>query len=292
MQRDRASLETWLLLGPALLVLAAVTLYPLGRTVWTSLTDAQLGLPGARFVGLDNYLYAVSDPDFRAALLRTGYFTLLSVGLEALLGVGTALLLQENFPGRILVRVLVILPWAVPNIVNALMWRLILNPDFGSLNALLLQAGLIDHYRSWLGDPNLALTLVAAVDAWKNFPLVAFITLAALQSVPTDLYEAARLDGAGPVARFRHVTLPSIMGALVVILVLRAIEAFRVFDIVYVMTRGGPADATKTASFHVYQHYFSFLDAGTGAAYAVMIALLTSVLILAYLRWLRREAGR
>jgi multiple sugar transport system permease protein len=292
MYRDRASFETWLLLVPALLVLTMVTLYPLGRTVVTSFTDAQLGTPGAAFVGLGNYLYALEDPDFRASLLRTIYFTLLSVGLEAVIGVGTALLLQERFPGRLFVRVLVILPWAVPNIVNALMWRLIFNPDFGSFNALLMQIGLIDHYRSWLGDPHAALSLVATVDAWKNFPLVTFIVLAALQGVPQDLYEAARLDGAGPFARFLNVTLPAILPSLLVILVLRAIEAFRVFDIVYVMTRGGPADATKTASFFVYQQYFSFLEAGTGAAYAVVIALLSSVLIVGYLRGMRREAAR
>ncbi|SNB74054.1 carbohydrate ABC transporter membrane protein 1, CUT1 family [Arboricoccus pini] len=291
MRRDGSSFETWLLLGPALLVLAAITLYPLVRTLWTSFTDAQLGGGPASFVGLDNYLFALKDPGFRAALLRTLYFTLLSVGLEALIGVGTALLLQERFPGRTFVRVLVILPWAVPNIVNALMWRLILNPEFGSFNALLLQTGIIGQYRSWLGDPAIALSMVAIVDAWKNFPLVAFIVLAALQSVPTDLYEAARLDGAGPMARFLNVTLPHILPSLLVILALRAIEAFRVFDIVYVMTRGGPADATKTVSFLVYQQYFSFLDAGTGAAYAVVIALLSSILILAHLRAMRREGS-
>lgn len=292
MPRKGALLETWLLLAPALLVLAVVTLYPLGRTLWTSFTDAQLGGGPAAFIGLDNYRFALSDPGFRAALLRTLHFTLLSVGLEAVIGVGAALLLQERFPGRALVRVLVILPWAVPNIVNALMWRLILNPEFGSFNALLLQSGIIGQYRSWLGDPAIAMSVVAIVDAWKNFPLVAFIVLAALQSVPADLYEAARLDGAGPVARFLNVTLPGILPSLLIILVLRAIEAFRVFDIVYVMTRGGPADATKTASFFVYQQYFSFLDAGTGAAYAVVIALLSSLLILLYLRAMRQEGTR
>lgn len=149
-----------------------------------------------------------------------------------------------------------------------MMWRLNFNPDYGSINALLSQWGIIDGYRSWLGSPDSALNAVMLADIWKNYPLVTLLVLAALQSIPEDLYEAARLDGASSWRRFRAITFPAIVAPLGVALVLRTIDAFKVFDIIYVMTRGGPLDSTRTLSFFVYQESFSYLRAGSGAAYA------------------------
>lgn len=214
-------------------------------------TDTALAGSGeaTHYVWLDNYLYALTDPDFRAAFARTLYFTVVSVAIEGAIGVLVALLLNQRFVGRNVLRVLVILPWALPTIVNAMMWRLNFNPDYGSVNALLSQLGLIDSYRSWLGSPDSALHAVMLADIWKNYPLVTLLVLAALQSVPDDLYEAARLDGASARRRFRAITFPAIVGPLGVALVLRTIDAFKVFDIIYVMTRGGPLDSTKTLSF-------------------------------------------
>lgn len=203
-----------------------------------------------------------------------------------------ALLLNQKFHGRNLLRVLVILPWALPTIVNATMWRLNFNPDYGSINALLTQLGVIDHYRSWLGDPASALNAVMLADIWKNYPLITLLTLAALQTIPDDLYEAARLDGASAWRRFRAITLPAILAPLAVALVLRTIDAFKVFDIIYVMTRGGPMDSTKTLSFFVYQESFSYLRAGSGAAYAVLMTLLCGVLIALYMLMLFRQRRR
>ena len=185
-------------------------------------------------------------------------------------------------------RALLILPWALPTIVNAMMWRLIYNPEFGSLNALLLQFGLIESYRSWLGVPGTAMNMVILADVWKNYPLIALIVLGALQTIPRDLYEAAAIDGASPWKRFLHITFPGILVPFSVALILRTIEAFKVFDIIYVMTRGGPADTTKTVSFFVYQESFSYLRAGSGAAYAVAVTLLSGLLIAAYVVVLRR----
>ncbi|MBL1167202.1 sugar ABC transporter permease, partial [Escherichia coli] len=179
-----------------------------------------------------------------------------SVAFEGVIGALAALLLNQKFHGRNLLRVLVILPWALPTIVNATMWRLNFNPDYGSINALLTQLGVIDHYRSWLGEPASALNAVMLADIWKNYPLITLLTLAALQTIPDDLYEAARLDGASAWRRFRAITPPAILAPLAVALVLRTIDAFKVFDIIYVMTRGGPMDSTKTLSFFVYQESF------------------------------------
>ncbi|CAI1619412.1 Inner membrane ABC transporter permease protein ycjO [Serratia proteamaculans] len=291
-QRERR--QAWVLLAPMLLMMLLLTAWPLGRTLWLSFTDAALvgnDITPA-WVGADNFIYALTDPDFQAALWRTLYFTLVSVAFEGLIGVLVALLLNQKFHGRNVLRVLVILPWALPTIVNATMWRLNFNPDYGSINALLTQLGVIDHYRSWLGDPASALNAVMLADIWKNYPLITLLTLAALQSIPDDLYEAARLDGASAWRRFRAITLPAILAPLAVALVLRTIDAFKVFDIIYVMTRGGPMDSTKTLSFFVYQESFSYLRAGSGAAYAVLMTLLCGLLIALYMLMLFRQRRR
>jgi multiple sugar transport system permease protein len=288
--RDR---QAWILLLPLLVIIATVTGYPLLNTLRLSFTDASLtGRNVAQhWVGLENFSYVLTDPDFGDAFRRTLYFTFVSVGFEIVLGVLVALLLNREFRGRTFVRALLVLPWALPTIVNALMWRLIYNPEFGSLNALLMQLGLIESYRSWLGEPGTAMNMVILADVWKNYPLVAIIVLAALQTIPRELYEAASIDGAGPWLKFWKVTFPAILGPLSVALILRMIEAFKVFDIIYVMTRGGPADTTKTVSFFVYQESFAYLRAGSGASYAVSVTLCSAVMIAAYIMLLRRQGS-
>jgi multiple sugar transport system permease protein len=288
--RDR---QAWALLLPLLVIILTVTGYPLISTLRLSFTDASLtGRHVAQhWVGFANYAYVFTDPDFGDAFRRTLYFTFVSVGFEILLGVLVALLLNREFAGRTIVRAIMVLPWALPTIVNAMMWRLIYNPEFGSLNALLSQLGLIDSYRSWLGTPGTAMNMVILADVWKNYPLVAIIVLAALQTIPRELYEAADIDGAGPWTKFWKVTFPAILGPLSVALILRMIEAFKVFDIIYLMTRGGPADTTKSVSFFVYQESFAYLRAGSGASYAVTVALTSAVMIAIYIMLLRRQGS-
>jgi len=292
--RQREQRQAWVLLAPMLLVMLLLTAWPLLRTIWLSFTDAALIGSGETpaWIGLENYLYALSDPDFRASIWRTLYFTLVSVTVEGIIGVLVALLLNQKFIGRNVLRVLVILPWALPTIVNAMMWRLNFNPDYGSINALLIQLGIIDGYRSWLGSPEAALNAVMFADIWKNYPLVTLLVLAALQSIPEDLFEAARLDGASAWRRFRVITFPAIVAPLGVALVLRTIDAFKIFDIIYVMTRGGPVDSTKTLSFFVYQESFSYLRAGSGAAYAILMTLMCALLITLYLLMLWHQRRR
>ncbi|MCP2231079.1 MULTISPECIES: carbohydrate ABC transporter permease [Erwinia] len=292
--QHREQRQAWVLLAPMLIVMGLLTAWPLLRTIWLSFTDAELIGSGGQtgYIGLDNYLYALTDPDFLASIGRTLYFTVLSVALEGIIGVLVALLLNQKFRGRSVLRVLVILPWALPTIVNAMMWRLNFNPDYGSINALLTQLHIIDSYRSWLGSPDSALNAVMLADVWKNYPLVTLLVLASMQSIPGDLYEAARLDGASAWRRFRAITFPAIVGALSVALILRTIDAFKIFDIIYVMTRGGPVDSTKTLSFYVYQESFSYLRAGSGAAYAILMTLMCSVLIAIYMALLYRQRRR
>jgi multiple sugar transport system permease protein len=284
-------LAAWALIVPMLVIVIGVIGGPFIQAIILSFTTTKLGGLGGDWAGLDNYRRLVADENFSAAIGRTLYFTIVSVGLEMVLGVLVALLLNEDFHGRTFLRALLVLPWALPTVVNAIMWRLIYNPEFGSLNALLTQLGLLSTYRSWLGDPASAMNAIIAADVWKNYPLVALIALAALQSVPKELYQAAEIDGAGAFAKFRAITLPAIMPALMVALVLRSIEAFKVFDIVFVMTRGGPADSTKTVSFFVYQEAFSYMRAGSGASYALVAVLISLCLISVYLRLVRRQAA-
>jgi len=284
--------QAWVLLLPLLVIIATVTGYPLINTFRLSFTDASLtGRNVAQhWVGFENYAYVFTDPDFGDAFRRTLYFTFVSVGAEILLGVLVALLLNREFRGRTAVRALLVLPWALPTIVNATLWRLIYNPEYGALNALLTQFGILNSYRSWLGEPSSAMVSLIVADAWKNFPLVALIGLAALQAVPKDIKAAALVDGAGAFARFRFVLWPYLAGPLMVALVLRTIEAFKVFDIIWVMTRGGPANTTRSLSILVYQEAFSFQRAGSGASLALIVTLIITMLAVFYIAAIRRSA--
>ncbi len=283
--------RAWLLMLPLLVVMIAVIGWPLIDTVSLSFTDAKLvGTEGA-FVGFGNYAKMLGGSNFQRAFITTTWFAVVSVTAEMVLGVLAALLLNQQFRGRTALRALMILPWALPTVVNATLWRLIYNPEYGALNAALTQIGLIDSYRSWLGEPSSALTALIIADCWKNFPLVALIALAALQAVPRDITAASLVDGAGPLNRFRYVIMPYLAGPLLVALVLRTIEAFKVFDLIWVMTRGGPANSTRTLSILVYQEAFSFQRAGSGASLALIVTLLVTVLAVAYAGLVRKAAG-
>ncbi|MEK1925817.1 MAG: sugar ABC transporter permease, partial [Rhizobium giardinii] len=217
--------RAWLLMLPLLAVMVAVIGWPLVDTVGLSFTDAKLVGTAGNFVGIDNYVKTISGSNFQRSLITTAEFAIISVFAEMVLGVLAALLLNQQFYGRTVLRGLMILPWALPTVVNATLWRLIYNPEYGALNAALTQIGLLDAYRSWLGEPGTALASLIVADCWKNFPLVALIALAALQAVPRDITAASLVDGAGPFARFRFVILPYLAGPLMVALVLRTIEA-------------------------------------------------------------------
>lgn len=283
--------RAWLLMLPLLVVMISVIGWPLVDTIRLSFTDAKLVGTEGNSVGLDNYAKMLTGANFQRTLVTTTWFAVVSVAAEMVLGVLAALLLNQQFYGRTVLRALMILPWALPTVVNATLWRLIYNPEYGALNAALTQAGLLDAYRSWLGEPNTALAALIVADCWKNFPLVALIALAALQAVPRDITAASMVDGAGPLARFRFVILPYLVGPLLVALVLRTIEAFKVFDLIWVMTRGGPANSTRTLSILVYQEAFSFQRAGSGASLALIVTLLVTVLAVAYAALVRKAAG-
>jgi ABC-type sugar transport system permease subunit len=290
--RSRPWPETWVaaaFIAPAALVILLVVLVPLARAAWMSLFDISLVRPGDEpFVGLRNYIEQLTSGDFWAATSRALFFTVVSTALELGLGLGLALLMDQPLRLRWLLRSIIILPWALPTIVNALMWRWIDNAEYGALNAVLTQLGLQHDYQPWLSNSDTAMWMVIAADVWKMTPLVAILLLAGLQSVDRELIDVARVDGAGALQTFRHILLPLVMPVVLIVLVLRTMEAFKVFDIIWIMTRGGPANATQTIAIYAYQTAYQGFDFGRGAALGYLIALIIMVLAAIYLRLLGR----
>jgi ABC-type sugar transport system permease subunit len=284
--------EAWVavaMIAPATLVIFLVAGVPLLRAFWMSLFQIVLIRPDVQpFVGADNYITQLTSSAFWGAAERSLLFTVVSTGIELFLGLGLALLMNQPLRLRWILRGLVILPWALPGVSNALMWRWIDHAQYGSLNALLTQIGLSSSYVNWLGDPHVAIYMVILADVYKNTPLVALLLLAALQTVPTEPMEAARVDGASRLQGFRYITLTWIMPVILVALVLRTIDAFKVFDTIWIMTRGGPANATQTIGIYAYQTAYQSFDFGGGAALGYLIALLVLGLAAIYIRLLRR----
>lgn len=278
---------------PAVLVILGIALQPILSTFFLSFFDASLGIGAERtFRGLGNYLDLLSDQVFWVTIGRTLYFTLISVGLELLLGLGIAQLIHSHPPGWRFLRTSLIIPWAVPTIVNGTMWRWIYNADYGALNALLIQLGLIDHYRPWLTEPLTAMNLVILADIWHSVPFIALILQAALATLPIELDEAAAVDGASAWQRFWNIRLPLLRPAILVALVIRTVEAFRVFDIIYVITNGGPAYGTVTISYLTYLETFSFGHVGRGSALSFLISAFTLGMAFVYIRLLYRPEDR
>jgi multiple sugar transport system permease protein/N,N'-diacetylchitobiose transport system permease protein len=288
--RTREARFAAVLLAPSLVVVFGIVIYPILRTLYTSFFAVDTPFPGSfPFVGLDNYKFALQQADFWSAVERTAYFTVVSTGLELVFGMGIALLLNAPLRMRWLFRTIVVLPWALPTIVNGAMWRYFFNAQYGVINAAFTQLGIQSSYHAWLSSPLAALNIVILADVWKNTSLVAFFLLAGLTTIPQDLYEAARIDGYGRWGSFVHITLPLLRPVIVVVLVLRTIEAFKVFDIIYVMTGGGPANGTQSIAYYTYQRAFSDEYFGYGSALAYLIVLFILGFAIVYIRMLRSD---
>ncbi|MGF1478044.1 MAG: carbohydrate ABC transporter permease [Cyanophyceae cyanobacterium] len=265
----------WLLLTPALLLLAVVFVYPIARAFWLSLFAENLGTNlQPIFAGFANYGRMIGDGRFWQSLQNTAVFTVASVVLELLLGLGIALVLNQAFRGRGTVRTIAIIPWALPTAVMGLAWAWIFNDQFGVVNDLLQRLGVIDDGINWLGEPALAMLALVVADVWKTTPFISIILLAGLQSISADLYEAHAIDGANPWQSFYQITLPLLMPQLLIALLFRFAQAFGIFDLVQVMTGGGPAGATETVSIYIYSTVMRYLDFGYGAALVVVTFLL------------------
>jgi ABC-type sugar transport system permease subunit len=282
----------WRLVAPAIVLLIAVAIVPLAATVWESLHRHDLRLPwlGQSFVGAANYTAAFADERFLRSLRQTVGFVAVSVTLEIALGLALALTLDRLRRGRALARVIVLLPWALPTVVAALVWRFMFDGEAGLVNATASSLGLGGWRLDWFSHPLAAWVPIVLGDVWKTTPFVALLLLAGLQTIDPALHEAARLDGAGAWRRFTRISLPLLRPALVVALVFRTLDAFRVFDLVYVLTGGGPGTATEVISLTAFTALFQDLRFGYGSALSVIVFLGSFVLAFLYVRLIGRQA--
>jgi len=267
---------------PALVLLSLVTVYPILYVFYLSLHRKLLIFDISKFVGFENYIFLFGDDRFWNAFKNTVYFTALSVSLELILGLSIALLLQRSFKLRGAVRAIVLIPWAIPTVVSARMWEWIYNTDFGILNYI------IGTKINWLGNPFLALNAAVFMDIWKTTPFVAILLMAGLQVIPQELYQAAKVDGAGRWATFKTITLPLLKPVILVVLLFRTLDAFRIFDAIYVLTGGGPANTTETLSIYAYKVLFQTLQFGYGSTLSAVLFLCIGCISILYIKLLSK----
>ena len=294
MSRERAERRlAWGLVTPALLVTVGIAIFPLAWTVWESLHRHDLRMPwlGQPFAGLANYTEILADRRFWEALLHTAFFTVVTVALELGIGLFLALALNRAFRGRGLVRAAVLVPWAIPTVVAALLWRFLFDSQAGIANALLIRTGILDEPVVWLVRASTAWVPILLADVWKTTPFVALLLLAGLQGIDPSLYEAAAVDGAGAWRQLRQITLPLLKPAILLALVFRTLDAFRVFDLIYVLTGGGPGTATEPIALYAFNALFANLRFGYGSALSVIVFLVTFLLAILYIRGLGVDLG-
>ncbi len=278
------------MISPAMAVIVGLMLYPLLYTVYLTVADYHVmkGVSGG-FTGLEKYIRVMTDSQFWNAIGVTMYFVAGSLILQMILGFAAALFLNIPFRGQKYLRAVMLAPWAVPTVANAQLWNWILNASYGALNKLLMQIGIISEPIVWLGRPALALNVIIVADTWKMLPLFVVMLLAGMATIPESHYEAAKLEGAGILASFRLITFPLLKPMLLVVLILRTSQAIKVFDIIYMLTQGGPNNTTMTISYYTYYQTFGLFDFGYGAALGMIVTIITIFIALTYKKILKAE---
>jgi ABC-type sugar transport system permease subunit len=282
-----------LLVAPAIVVIGGLIGYPVIRTAWLSFTDADLSslVSGEMsFIGLDNYIDALSDPTLRRAAIATVAFGLACVVGTMLVGIAVALLLNRAFRGRTLLSVLVLLPWAIPNVAASLVWRWIFHDQYGVLNWALSSLGLssFDGF-AWFNNWFTAFVVIGVVVIWQSFPLVSLVLLAGLQTIPVDVMEAAKIDGTTAWQRTRLIVLPMLKPLLLVLIVISTIWDFKIFDQIYILSGGGPARRTEVLAFTAYREAFTQSDFGLGSALAMILFVILIIVTIVYIRLIKDE---
>jgi ABC-type sugar transport system permease subunit len=272
----------WLL--PVLIPVAALTLYPVAHALWTSLHQVMLLFPDEEFVGLANYKNVLTGPYFLVALKNSLIFTAVAAPTAVILGTATALFLNRSFFGVTALRSIILIPWALPGAISAVLWVWVFHPSWGVINSILFEVGAIDRSIQWLSNPRLALVSVIVAHVWTQIPFTVVLMMAALSTLNPELTEAAKIDGANRWQQFRHVVFPHIKAIAVVLLIYNALTAFTSYDIVYAMTGGGPGTATTLLSFQIWKESFSMYDFGAGSAVAFIVVAISGLLIVAIVR--------
>jgi multiple sugar transport system permease protein len=281
--------QSWIgiaLISPIILLFGILIVYPIVYSFCFSLCAGSIVSPEVVFIGLRNFLFVIQDPDFWDSLRVTFYWTFSVISLQVLISLPISLLLNEPFSGRSFVRSIVIFPYVIPTIVASLIWIWLFNDLYGLINYLLMAVGIISKPIAWLAHPHYAFIATVVVAVWKFFPFVVVCLLARLQTIPDELYEAARIDGASAWQQFIWITLPHLKSILVIVIILRFIWMFNNFDVIYLLTRGGPAGATQTLPIMIYIKAFPSLQTGQGAAIGTMMFIFLVVLSIVYLKFL------
>jgi len=288
--KRREQLAGLLTITPALILILALTLYPVAYSIWLSLLEKHSFFPQQRFVGLENYFYLWKDPEFWSSLWLGTVYSIWTIFSQVILGVAAALILNETFVGRSLVRGIVLFPYMIPTIVAVILWKWLLNDTYGVVNYWLVALGIVWEPICWLGADHIMLSTIA-MSIWQFFPFVLLSILARLQTIPPELYEAAKVDGASAFRRFIHVTLPQIRGILFVVILLRSIWMFTKFDTVWLMGEGaGAGRFIRTLPVYAYMRTLTYYQAGLGAALAVIMFGILVVCTVIYFGLFREEA--
>jgi multiple sugar transport system permease protein len=288
--KRREQLVGYLTIAPAFVLILGLTLYPVAYSIWLSLLEKHSFFPQERFIGLENYLYLWKDPEFWASLWLGVVYSVWTIVFQLILGVAAALLLNQSFVGRGLVRGIVLFPYMIPTIVAVILWKWLLNDTYGVVNYWLLALGIVRDPISWLGTDHIMLSTII-MSVWQFFPFVLLSILARLQTIPEALYEAAKVDGASAFRRFVHITLPQIQGILFVVILLRSIWMFTKFDTVWLMGEGaGAGRFIRTLPVYAYMRTFTYYQAGLGAALAVIMFAILVVTTVIYFGLFREEA--
>jgi multiple sugar transport system permease protein len=291
----RASLSydertAFIFVAPLAVILLAVAVFPILYSFYISLYNLKLTRPQrVPFVWFDNYVSVLSDSQFWDAVERTVAFSVMGVVAIAIIALLVALLLNEEFPGRGVLSAVLLIPWAIPYVVNALMWKWIYDSNYGALNGALYQLDFINNYMVWLGDSRKTLALIANAFVWKEMPLAAILLLVGLKTIPADLYAAAQVDGANIIQRFFHITLPGLKGSFALVMIYETMMAIRHFDLFFILTEGGPGDASHVVAWRIYVETFRSLSFGTGAAMSYILALATLALSYVVIRALAQR---
>jgi len=281
---ERQKRLAWYLILPSVFVVFLVIGFPLVQVIVYSFMKIKLdGVTPPSFVGIDNYSFIFSDPDFWHAVWVTLIFSFFSVTIEGVLGLTVALVANSKFKGRTFLRVAILIPWAIPTVVSSQIWRWMFNDIYGVVNVILANLHIIPHKLAWLATPETALPVIIAVDVWKTTPFMSLLLLAGLQLIPGDLYEAASIDGAAGIRKFFAITLPLVTPTLLVALIFRTLDALRVFDIFYIMV-GGQGNMATVAVYN-QQQLIQFLDAGVGSATSMAILIFIMIFVVVYTRF-------
>jgi len=280
----------FIFVAPLAVVLLAVAVFPVLYSFYISLYNLKLTRPQrVPFVWFDNYVSVLSDPQFWDAVERTVAFSVMGVVAVVIIALLVALLLNEEFPGRRVLSAVLLIPWAIPYVVNALMWKWVYDSNYGALNGALYQLDFINNYMVWLGDSRKTLALIANAFVWKEMSLAAILLLVGLKAIPADLYAAAQVDGANIIQRFFHITLPGLKGSFALVMIYETMMAIRHFDLFFILTEGGPGDASDVVAWRIYVETFRNLSFGIGAAMSYILALTTLALSYVVIRVLAQR---